>query len=167
MDTQLLCILTGIFGIPLLVGLVLLVKHFVKRRDGGHYCLLAAAFTLKPLIASPLWLLIAGGPGLPKQVMLPLSILPGVGLTALIVLAFRSSFSRPMKEIPRSLLIFDCVRWLNSLLALSIAALAGYSGIGFAFIFAFVGLALPSIYAIYALSATRERSAPPISEASV
>lgn len=167
MDTQLLCILTGIFGIPLLGGLVLLVKYFTKRHNGGHYYLLGAVFTLKPLIASPLWLLIAGRPGLPNQVMLPLSILPGVGLTAIIVIAFRSSFSRPMKEIPRSLLIFDCVRWLNSLLALSIAALAGYSGIGFALIFAFVGVALPSIYAIYALSATRERSAPTGTEASV
>lgn len=148
-----------VFTIPLIIGIILLVKYFSNRKSGHPIHLLAALFTLKPLLATPAWLLITDSLGAGNMFTLSMSILPGVGLTALIVFAFRSTYFRLIQQIPRRLLIFDCVRWLNTFLALGIALAGGLPVAAFVSLpMAFVGMAIPTIYAIFAYSSTRDLS---------
>lgn len=154
-----------VFAIPAIGGIVLLIRYFLHRLNGGQIYLLAAIFTLKPLIATPLWARILGSSVFTNPLATSLSVLPGAGLTAIIVIAFRSMYSSRTRKIPIRLLILDCVRWMNTLLALVLPKFGGTLGPFLALMLAIAGFALPSIYAIYALIATQDLDATTKTEA--
>ena len=69
---------------PIILGLVLLIGHF--RSDFGRF---AGLLTLKPLVATPLWLLTLSPATSPSEPNILLSVLPGIGLTLLINILLR------------------------------------------------------------------------------
>ena len=149
-------ILVLVMALPALVGVILLLAYLRSARGGDdRLVLLAALLTLKPIVATPIWLFILNLsayplPSLPLAVLL--SLLPGVGLTAVILVLFRPMFMEPGRTPPRILLALDCVRWLNSFFALVLSV--GSSNIGVAIYcilpMAYFGMVLPSIFALVA-----------------
>ncbi len=126
---------------PLIIGACILI--FLRGRKFGT---LAGLFTLKPVLATPLWLLVldTAAPALPdlsQEAMAALSLLPAVILTAIIVLVFRRLYW-PGTIIAYVLLAGDVIRWLNTY------ALTTSITLEMAFLTAFI---LPSAYAILAL----------------
>jgi len=162
-----------VFAIPVILGIVLLIKFFLNRHNGHQIYLLASIFTLKPMVATPIWFWIFWMTASPniftRALYLSISILPGAGLTALIVLTFRSLFLDPTTKVPRWLLIFDCIRWLNSFLLLA-SLVMGTATADNGFLLCvlptgYAGLFIPSIYAIFALIITRGSTTQTQSEA--
>lgn len=128
--------------LPLILGPIILR---VFRED--EISSMAGLLTLKPLLATPLWaFIIALGseldlPGLITQL---LSIVPGIGLTLLIVWKFRALFGTQQK-IAFVLLAVDAMRWLNSFAAFQFGHGAGD-------FYYWLGLILPNAYAILVLA---------------
>ncbi len=135
------------FLIPAAVGLYLLISW------PGSLGLMAALLTLKPIVATPIWVAIIQGFSISTDRLQPahfLSLLPGAGLTLLIVLVFRPLFSGPQAGSALILVAIDCARWLNSfLLILPYGDNSG--GILIRCISALLGLALPTVFAVVAL----------------
>jgi hypothetical protein len=135
------------FWVPGLAGVYLCVT----RRS--RISRLAGLLTLKPILATPIWLAILGSDLSPAIVKPIASVLPGMGLSLLIVVVYWRLLSDPNAGAARILLGLDCLRWLNS------AALAFSSG-GYLFaltpsvvcIFAPLGLVLPTVFAVVALT---------------
>jgi hypothetical protein len=138
------------FWIPAVIGLYLVAN----RRN--ELSLMAGLLTLKPILTTPLWLLIIsslqGAAGV--HLFLPvLSILPGAGLTALAFVIFRSLFYGPRSTSAMLLIVLDCMRWINS--GLLTATGSSYNVFSSsACFFAFVGLIFPTAYAVVALTTT-------------
>ena len=132
-------ILVLVMALPALVGVILLLAYLRSARGGDdRLVLLAALLTLKPIVATPIWLFILNLsayplPSLPLAVLL--SLLPGVGLTAVILVLFRPMFMEPGRTPPRILLALDCVRWVAIYCILPMA---------------YFGMVLPSIFALVA-----------------
>lgn len=114
----------------------------------------AGLMTLKPLLATPIWLLICSATSVISGVGILLTLIPGIGLTLWIGWAYRSLLKdENTRQAAIWLYVLDAVRWINSFLILiasgtyvRIAPLSsGVSGN-----FAFVGIVLPSIFALVA-----------------
>ena len=140
--------------IPAAIGLYLYVN---RPDDLGK---LATYLTLKPIVATPIWVAII-------STLLPpaihelepahfLTILPGAGLTIVIVLMHRHVFTGPRAGSAKVLLVLDCIRWLNSFL-LILPYGGGTNGL-LNCLFAFVGLAMPSVLAVVALILTTSQT---------
>jgi len=139
------------FWIPAAIGLYL-VRH---RRN--ELSLMAGLLTLKPILTTPLWLMIlsfldgrAGG-----EALIPLlSTLPGASLTVLTLAIFRPLFFGSGATPARMLIALDCMRWINSSLCLGgINALPYNQATGTATcIFALIGLIFPTAYSVVALT---------------
>jgi len=115
-------ILWPAFVLPVIAGPVIL-RFFRDDPLRGP----AAAFTLKPLVATPLWLLFLlnlGDPG-PGYQTSPVTMIPGIGLTLVILYAYRHLF-RTERNIFLLLLGADAIRWLYSFAALRFGALTIY-----------------------------------------
>jgi hypothetical protein len=139
-----------LFWIPAIAGAMLLVKYSVSRRPAHRLDLLAALLTVKPIVATPIWLAIVFPPPWNNWFLrVILGLLPGAGLTGLIVIIFRPLFSGRGITAPRILLAFDCIRWLNSFL-LALLFFAPFS-VGLLAPMIAAGLFLPSIYAAAAI----------------
>jgi hypothetical protein len=121
---------------------------------------LATYLTLKPIVATPIWFAII-------YTLLPpsihelepahfLTILPGVSLTIAIVFMCRHVFTGPRAGSAIVLLALDCIRWLNSFLL--ILPYGGGTNGPLNCLFAFVGLAMPSVFAVVALALTISRT---------
>jgi hypothetical protein len=142
------------FWIPAAVGLYLVIT----RRN--ELSLMAGLLTLKPILTTPIWVAILGTLPRPVYGLVPthlLSILPGFSLTVIIALMFRHLLSGSQAGSARVLLGLDCARWLNSfLMSLPYGGGSVESG-SLACIFAVIGLALPTVFALVAamLSLTR------------
>ncbi len=132
------------FWIPAIVGLYLVVKR------PGPLGLMAGLLTLKPIVTTPIWAALLQNTYAdrltPSQF---LSILPGAGLTLIAFMVFRPLFSGPQAGTARILLVLDSARWLNSLLMLLPYSQEAQT---LACIFAPIGLALPTLFALVAVT---------------
>lgn len=141
-----------VFAIPAIAGALLLRRYYLSRHSDRHLYLMAGLLTLKPVLTTPIWFAITTSL---DPFRLFLSILPGASLTALAVLFFRSLILR--NTTARVLLLFDCVRWLNSFLLLLIAYLSpGLSAVRLLLCMAVVGWILPTAFAMTAYSLSKE-----------
>lgn len=108
-------ILWPAFVLPVIAGIILPIYF---RDDPIHG--LAEAFTLKPLIATPVWLYILLTLAPPGKTASPVTLIPGIGLTLVIVYAFRGLFRTETKTF-LILLGADAIRWLYSFAYLRLA----------------------------------------------
>jgi hypothetical protein len=132
------------FITPLWIG-IKLIGQAQRRRDS--IVLMAALFTLKPLLATPLWAVLLGFRGTPSIVTIFLSLLPAVLLTTAIVVIFRPVFAnKSLRSKAWRLLALDWVRWGNTL---SMSLLTPIES-GVALVLAIAGLLLPTVYALVA-----------------
>jgi hypothetical protein len=143
------------FWIPAAVGPYLVIT---RRND---ISLMAGLLTLKPILTTPIWFAILSTLPRPVHGLEPahfLSILPGFSLTVLIAVVFRRLLSGPHAGSARILLALDCARWLNSFV-ISVQYNLTMDTQSLACIFAVIGLALPTVFAVVAItySLTRAR----------
>jgi hypothetical protein len=126
---------------------------------------MAGLLTLKPLVTTPIWLAILSSRIQPLALQTGLSILPGLSLSVLALLVFRPLFSGRSAGAARSLLALDCLRWINSAVIAALSSGNGYSAAAGSLVclFALLGLALPTIFAVTALAI----ALPPAEEARV
>ncbi|MCP4595270.1 hypothetical protein [Neptuniibacter sp.] len=125
----------------------------ILSESRNRFATMAGLFTLKPIIATPLWAIIAEfNFGRPIHVgvfelehLFPM--IPGVGLTILIVIAFWPLFLRYKSAFV--LLGLDIVRWGNSYLLQRSADQLFLVTI-------IVGLAMPAVFAVVAHMLVRE-----------
>jgi hypothetical protein len=138
------------FWIPAAIGLYLVANAPDQFRR------MAGLLTLKPIVATPIWFAII-------YTLLPysihelepahfLTILPGASLTIVIVFMYRHVFTGPKAGSAKVLLALDCIRWLNSFLL--ILPYGGGTNGPLNCLFAFVGLTMPSVFAVVALTLT-------------
>lgn len=101
----------GLFCVvPFLLGFIILAGNW--RSPFARY---AGLLTLKPLVATPLWgLAVSANPRNPGEHWL-LSLLPGIGLTLLILLVAGKPLTHPSTRRPALVLLaLDAARWLSS-----------------------------------------------------
>lgn len=149
--------LIGILFIPLMLGIRLL-----RKAGQGELHRMAGLLTLMPVLTEPLFWLFpalllwlypdgaplsgaAGGRLLGVILICVLAVLPSVVLTCLIALRCRRCFSGSIAPTAWFLLIFACVRWLNSFMIFAAPAVEIDSDV-----FPIIGLALPTVFAIAA-----------------
>ena len=137
---------------PAVIGIVLLAAY---GRD--PLSRMAAFFTLKPVVASPLWgaiLVWTGSYNLNgSDPAFLLSMLPGAILTLWIVWIFRSLFRGPQSRWALILLGLDGVRWSNSLFF----SWSPHPVLGM--VSASIATMLPTLYAFVALAVISWRRA--------
>ncbi len=141
-------LLTLPFWIPGIVGL-----YLVTTRP-NDLSLMAGLLTLKPIVTTPIWMALLASLDRPAgNTMEPsyfYAILPGASLTLVAAVLFRHLFSGPRAGRAQTLLALDCARWLNSFL---IFASSSNTRAGpLACVFALIGLALPTMFAVVALT---------------
>jgi hypothetical protein len=135
------------FVLPLILGPIIL--YYYKDGTGK----LAGWFTLKPLLATPLWVITAvllGDLNLPLGLIAALSLAPAVLLTLLIVWRFRRSFQVDSR-IPFAFVAADALRWLNTFTLIHFGSTTLNDP------FFLLGWILPNAYAIMALVLLRLR----------
>lgn len=139
----------GTFILPLWIGLKLFSE---AQRHRGSLLFMAALFTLKPLLATPMWILLySSGGSSPTLLSVTLSILPAVVITTALVMAFRNVFANPsVRPKAWALLALDWVRWGCTLMLM----LLGLTNSSLAVVFVPLSLLMPSIYAIVAYRLT-------------
>ena len=142
------------FWVPAAIGLYLVVNK------PSELSLMAGLLTLKPIVTTPIWFAVISTLHSPVDELEPahfLSILPGASLTFIIGFAFRRLFSGPRAGSARALVVLDCARWLNSfLISLPYGGYSVESG-SLLCIFALIGLALPTVFAVVALTTSLTR----------
>ncbi len=142
------------FWIPAAIGLYLVVH---RRNDLSF---MAGLLTLKPIITTPLWLVIISsleGSTVGRALTPLCSILPGAGLTVLALAIFRPLFTGSKSTPARMLILLDCMRWINSCLLTGTGSLlySYYDATGpLICIFALIGLIFPTAYSVVALTTT-------------
>jgi hypothetical protein len=133
--------------LPLWVG-IKLIGEAQRGRDSLY--LMAGLFTLKPMLATPLWAALYGIRGRPSLFTVFLSILPAVLITTALVLIFRKVFAGPHRSKAWGLLALDWVRWGSTLLMM----LSSLTESELALVFMIASLLMPSLYAIVAYRIT-------------
>lgn len=143
----------NLFVLPLILPLIL-GGIILKRFRQYELSRMAGIFTLKPILMYPLWYFffmdlsvsffedssfLAG----------VLSVIPAIFITILIFARFRNLFS--LDRLAWLFLVGDILRWLNTILFMSSS-----SGTTF-YVFLYVGLSLPSLYAVIAFIIIRQR----------
>jgi hypothetical protein len=144
-----------IFIVPTIVGFYLLVSY-----PGGGLKRMAGWLTLKPLVATPLWIGILNSITNRSDGSIILTIIPGAGLTLFIILAFKPLLFGPERSSTAWWLIrLDCVRWINSFVLLVLQPTPSKSLLAPVVCGTVVlGLTMPTLFAIFALVATRGKS---------
>ena len=142
------------FAFPITIGPIILLSH---RHDA--LARLAGVFTVKPLAATPLWaLILALRPDIRSDAQqttsLLLTLVPGIGLTLLILWVFRRVYKlEPTRAYV--LLGADVIRWLSTFVMLlmypnaDLSLRAGYY---------LLALAVPNAYAFLAAIIVTDRS---------
>lgn len=141
------------FWAPAVIGLYLVVSK------PDELSRMAGLLTLKPIVTTPIWFAVMSTLPTPIDSLEPahfLSILPGASLTVIIALAFRPLFSGPGAGSARALLVLDCARWLNSFL-MSLPYGGTLDSGSPACVFALIGITLPTIFAVVALTTSLVR----------
>ncbi len=131
------------FVLPLIIGPIIL-----RLFHDDELSKIAGVFTLKPLVATPLWALtlaLFGKSTPPEDIAQVLSLIPAIGLTAAIVWRFKHSFKTDAR-IASVLVGADAVRWLNTFAWMQFGA---HPRITDPFLLA--GWILPNAYAVMAL----------------
>jgi hypothetical protein len=146
MESFVLCC-AGVFITPLWIGLKL-VGEAQRGRDSLY--LMAALFTLKPLLATPLWVALYGSRGVPTLFNAMLGILPAVVFTTALVILFRPVFAGAQRSKAWTLLYLDWARWGSTLLMTLLALDNSMAGI----YLLPVSLLMPTVYAIAAYRIT-------------
>jgi hypothetical protein len=148
----------ALFILPLWVGLKL-IGEAQRARDSLY--LMAGLFTLKPLLATPLWFALYGNGGrAPTLLNVCASILPAVLITTALVMVFRKVFANPaMRPKAWILLVMDWARWGSTLLMM-LAAPTGTAAI----VLIPASLLMPSVYAVVAYRITSKVIEHPVSE---
>jgi hypothetical protein len=127
--------------LPLILGPILL-----RRFKDDELSKMAGWFTLKPLLATPLWALIVDLEGRTRFYTtldaLP-TLIPAIGLTLWIVWKYRHLLRTNLGTVIL-LLIGDALRWLNSFAWLTIDSSSGSP-------FYTAGLILPNAFAVMVL----------------
>lgn len=142
------------FWIPAAIGLYLLTS---RQNALGR---LAGFLTLKPIIATPIWvgiLSLLHASAVDAQSIALWSVLPGASLTFLALVIFRRLFLSlsPRFILAVFLILLDCLRWINSGLLTFTASLPyNRTTDTFTGIFALIGLIFPTAYAVIALTIT-------------
>jgi hypothetical protein len=126
-------------ALPLLIGTLVLVAFWKDRVSR-----LAGFFTLKPVITYPMFLMfsISNYYSVKSFGELLFPLLPAIGLTLLIVFAFRDLFRKSW--IAGLFLAFDIFRWANTLVL-------NYLESQLFDWMMYIGLIFPSLYALLAL----------------
>lgn len=137
------------FVLPLILGPVILGMH------KGELGRLAGWLTLKPVLATPLWIMALLGldeleAGL--QIGQVLSLLPAIALTGIIIWRFRGLL-RGEGRIISLFIVGDALRWLNTFAWMQSG---GHASLNDPFFLA--GWILPNAYAIMAFVILRLRS---------
>ena len=151
---NLLALLSPFLVLPLLVGIYLLI-----RSTSSPLNFFLGLMTLKPLIATPLWLYILGSfifrPSYQTTILdVVRQALPGISLTLLILLICRTKLKGQSIFLIMALLILDTLRWGSSVLIFTPFFLRdGASETNGTSWLSLVSLSLsmPSIFAIVAL----------------
>ena len=131
------------FVLPLILGPIILRK-FVD----DSLSRLAGVFTLKPLVATPLWalsLVLLDELKLPKDIGPALSLIPAIVLTVMIVWRYNNLFKTETR-IASVLAGADAIRWLNTFAWMQSG---GHARITDTFLMA--GWILPNAYAVMSL----------------
>ncbi len=130
--------------IPIIIGIIIL-----RKSAALSFSQMLGIFTLKPLIATPLWLnsmQIIAQPSwehtIPDFFVLTA---PGIILTLVILLVYHSCLHKQLAGALLILLIFDTIRWSSSTLSITLDRTYGNAFMG---ILSFV---MPTIFAIVAL----------------
>jgi len=134
------------------IGLFILVKY---RASG--FAKLAGLLSLKPLVATPLFLLILQWyqdhyTSCDPNPVYFITAVPGLGITFLLVLAFRNVAWEPVNKAVLVLLFLDTVRWGNSILMFSSCFTIGDITL---VLQAYFGLAMPTIFALVSFGLCR------------
>jgi hypothetical protein len=141
-------LLTLPLWIPGIVGLYLVITR------PNDLSLMAGLLTLKPIATTPIWMALLAyfdrSTGNKMGLSYFYAILPGAGLTLVAAILFRHLFSGPGAGSALTLLALDCARWLNSFL-MSASGSNPRAG-SLACVFALIGLALPTVFAVVALT---------------
>ena len=136
--------------VPLILGVIIWIRFSSDKLSR-----LASLFTLKPILAYPLWFFIflSGFRNLsnPDPGTELLSLLPGAILSVAIVYRYRDLINED--GLAKWFLGLDIYRMFNTLLFME-ATFANITG----YIFLFIGLVLPSAYAVFALIAAIRRN---------
>ena len=116
--------------LPLIVGV-----YLFGRPASSPLIHFMALMTLKPVLATPLWLVMielsvttARTPPIPEIV---LQALPGISLTLLIVWTCRARLRGQPADIITTLLILDTLRWGSSVLSQTVYQISNASGLLF------------------------------------
>lgn len=132
--------------LPVVLGVIMLI---IYKDERGR---MAAWFTLKPLLATPLWALALGlldNSGVPEATGQVLSLAPAVLLTLWIAWRYRGVF-RMGSNFPFVLIGADALRWLNTLAWMLTSGRPQLTNPFF-----LVGWILPNAYAILAFLMVR------------
>jgi len=137
-----------------IIGFYILVKH-----RGSEFAKFAGLLSLKPIIATPLFFQIVKWyqdhtTGCDLNPLYLITLVPGLGITLLLVFYFREVVWDSRNKAMPVLLILDIVRWGNSVLLFSSClelgditpVLQAYLGLGMPTIFALVAFGLNRIH---------------------
>jgi hypothetical protein len=137
-------VLLPIMLIPIIIGIMIL-----RKSAAFSFSQMVGILTLKPLIATPLWLnsmeIIAQpswGHPIPDFLVLTA---PGIILTLVILLVYHSCLRKELAGAIVTLLILDGLRWSSSSLSITLDRTYGNAFMG---ILSFI---MPTIFAIIAL----------------
>jgi hypothetical protein len=127
------------YVLPLILGLT--TRFYFKKDELSR---MAGWFSLKPILATPLWALmisIGNSTHLSRDLQAALGLIPGIGLTLWIVWKYRHLLRTETGTVTL-LLLGDALRWLNSFAWVIDNALDSP--------FYTAGLILPNAYALMA-----------------
>jgi hypothetical protein len=136
------------FILPLLVLPLLIGGYLLSRSSASPVTTFMALLTLKPVLATPLWLGLVQLSATPSWTdPIPdalLYALPGIGLTLLIMLSCRASLKGQSAGLIVILLLLDTLRWGSTVLTQGMDRPPGAE-----FLF-MLSLMMPSVFAIVA-----------------
>ena len=137
-----------ILTIPLLVGIYLLT-----RATSFTFVRMLGVLTLKPIVATPLWLMIIAALGDAERAIVPndffLLAAPGIVLTIVILIIYRSALRPEFAAQMATILVLDGLRWASSSFAFVSRGAYGGAALGV------LCFAMPTIFALVALWVAR------------
>jgi len=144
------------FVLPLLVLPLIIGGYLLSRSSPSPLTHFMALLTLKPLLATPLWLILAQLSVMPfwthpiPDVLL--QALPGISLTLLIVWVCRARLKGQPVGIITTLLVLDTLRWGSTVFSYTPDRPFGGESLFL------LSLAMPSIFAVVAWLMSRSLS---------
>ena len=136
-------ILFPILTLPLIIGIYLLT-----RANAFTFVRMLGVLTLKPIVATPLWLMIISALGEAERAIVPndffLLSAPGFVLTIVILIIYRSALRPAFAARLTAILVLDALRWASSSFAFVSRGAYGGAALGL------LCFAMPTIFALVA-----------------